>query len=62
MLYVLFASFDWLPTSLAILVRAVLSVAVLILAMRFAKLIWDVISIFFSFFGGLLSRVVAFFV
>lgn len=62
MLSVLFMSFSWLPPFLATLVRAVLSVAVLILAMRILKLVWDVVSIFFHIFGGVLSRVVAFFV
>lgn len=62
MLPVLYLSFSWLPPFLAVLVRAVLSVAFLILGMRFLKLVWDVISIFFNFFGGVLSRVVTFFV
>lgn len=62
MLYTLFLSFNWLPPFLVTLVRAVLSVAVLILGMRLLKLIWDVISIFFNVFGGILSRVVSFFV
>ena len=61
MLSVLFMSFNWLPPVLATLVRAVLSVSILIIGMRLLKLIWDVIGIFFNFFGGLLSRVVAFF-
>lgn len=62
MLPVLFMAFNWLPPFLAVLVRAVLSIAILILGMRVLKLIWDIISIFFNFFGGFLSRVVAFFV
>ena len=62
MLPVLFMAFDWLPPFLSILVRAIISIAFLILGMRFLKLVWDVISIFFNFFGGILSRVVSFFV
>jgi len=62
MLQVLFMAFNWLPPVLAVPVRAVLTIAVLILAMRFLKLIWDTLNIFFTFFGGVLSRVVSFFV
>lgn len=62
MLSVLFMSFSWLPPFLQIIVRVVLSVAVLVITMRVLKLVWDVVSIFFQFFGGLLSKVVAFFV
>lgn len=62
MLHLILLSFNWLPPILAIPVRAVISIAILILAMRILKLIWDTVSIFFQFFGGLLSRVVAFFV
>lgn len=62
MLGILFMAFAWLPPFLQVLVRAVLAIAFLILGMRVLKLIWDVIDIFFNFFGGVLSRVVAFFV
>lgn len=62
LLSTIFLAFSWLPPVLAVPVRAVIIIAFLILGMRLLKLIWDVISIFFNFFGGLLSRVVAFFV
>lgn len=62
MLHILFMAFNWLPPFLAVLVRAVLSIAVLILVMRVLKLIWDIVGIFFNVFGGVLSRVVSFFV
>lgn len=62
MLQVLFLSFGWLPPFLQVLVRVVISIAFLVITMRVLKLVWDIVSIFFQFFGGLLSRVVAFFV
>ena len=54
-------SFYWLPPILYYPVSLTISIALLILAMRLLKTVWDVIGIFFTFFGGLLSRVVAFF-
>lgn len=62
MLQVMFMAFSWLPPFLQVIVRVVLSVAFLVIAMRVLKLVWDIVSIFFQFFGGFLSRVVAFFV
>ena len=61
MLTTLFYSFGWLPPFLLVLVRVVLSIGFVILGMRLLKLVWDIVNIFFHFFGGLLSRVVALF-
>ena len=62
MLGIWYDAFAWLPPLLQWPVKAVITLALLIIAMRVLKLVWDIISIFFSFFGGILSRVVSFFV
>lgn len=56
------AAFSWLPVPLALLVSAVFSVFLLIILFQAIKVIVELLRFLMDIFGGLIAKVVGYFV